>query len=53
MRKSVALGIVGIICSIALLATDRIAQGQAGSTGGTLGKTDKTACSNHPSDIQI
>jgi hypothetical protein len=43
MRKSITLGIVGISCLIALLATDRIALGQAGSTGGTLGKTDKSA----------
>jgi hypothetical protein len=58
MRKSVALGIVVISCLIALLSTNRIALGQAGSTGGTLGKTDKSAsgrdvsspkASQHPS----
>jgi hypothetical protein len=43
MRKPVTLGIVGIICLIALLCTDRTAFAQAGSTGGTLGKTDKSA----------
>lgn len=42
MRKSVTLGIVGIICLIALPATDRMALAQAGSTGGTIGKTDKS-----------
>jgi bifunctional non-homologous end joining protein LigD len=35
-------GIVCIICLIALVATDRIAFAQAGSTGGTIGKTDKS-----------
>jgi hypothetical protein len=43
MRKSVTLGIVCIICLIAFLATDRMAFAQAGSTGGTIGKTDKSA----------
>jgi hypothetical protein len=43
MRKSVTLGIVCITCLIAFVATDRIALGQAGSTGGTIGKTDKAA----------
>jgi hypothetical protein len=43
MRKSVNLSTFSIICLIALLPTDRIALGQAGSTGGTLGKTDKSA----------
>lgn len=42
MRKSVTLGIVTIICFFALLAVDRIALGQAGSTGGTIGKQDKS-----------
>jgi hypothetical protein len=41
MRKPVTSGIVCFICLIAL-AVDRIALGQAGSTGGTLGKTDKS-----------
>jgi hypothetical protein len=43
MRKSVTLGIVGISCLIALHVADRAAFAQAGSTGGTLGKTDKSA----------
>ena len=43
MRKSVTLGIVGISCLIVLLSTNRIALGQAGSTGGTIGKSDKSA----------
>jgi hypothetical protein len=43
MRKPVALGIVAISCMTAFLATNRIALGQAGSTGGTIGKTDKSA----------
>jgi membrane-associated protease RseP (regulator of RpoE activity) len=42
MRKSVTLGIVFIIYLIALLAVDRTAFAQAGSTGGTIGKTDKS-----------
>lgn len=42
MRNPVTLGIVAIISLIALLAVDRIAFAQAGSTGGTLGKTDKS-----------
>jgi hypothetical protein len=42
MHKPVTFGIVAISCLIALLATDRIAQGQAGSIGGTIGKTDKS-----------
>lgn len=43
MRKPVTLGIVAISCLIALPAADRIALAQAGSTGGTIGKTDKSA----------
>jgi hypothetical protein len=43
MRKPVTLGIVGISCLFALLAADQTALAQAGSTGGTLGKTDKSA----------
>jgi hypothetical protein len=42
MRESVTLGIVGIICLTAFLAVDRVALGQAGSIGGTVGKTDKS-----------
>lgn len=42
MRKPVTLVMVAINCLIALLAFDRIALGQAGSTGGTIGKTDKS-----------
>ena len=42
MRKPVTLGIVAISCLIALLAVNRIALGQAGSIGGTIGKTDKS-----------
>jgi hypothetical protein len=42
MRKSVTLAVVAISCLIALLAVDRVALGQAGSTGGTIGKTDKS-----------
>jgi hypothetical protein len=42
MRKSVTLGIVGISCLIALLVVDRTAFAQAGSTGGTVGKSDKS-----------
>jgi hypothetical protein len=42
MLKPVTLGIVGLSCLVALLATDRIALGQAGSIGGTIGKTDKS-----------
>jgi hypothetical protein len=42
MRKPAALGIAGIICLIAFLATDQTALAQAGSTGGTIGKTDKS-----------
>jgi hypothetical protein len=42
MHKPVALGAVGIACSVALLATDRVALAQAGSTGGIIGKTDKS-----------
>jgi hypothetical protein len=43
MRELITLGIVAISCLIALLATDRIAFAQAGSTGGRIGKTDKSA----------
>ena len=42
MHKPVTLGIVAIGCLIGLVATDRIALGQAGSVGGTIGKTDKS-----------
>jgi hypothetical protein len=48
MRKPVTLGTVCIICFIALLAADRIALAQAGSTGGTLGNTDKSASGGAP-----
>jgi hypothetical protein len=43
MRKSVTLDVASIICLIALFATNRVALGQAGSIGGTVGKTDKSA----------
>jgi hypothetical protein len=43
MRKPITLGIVCISCWIAFLATGRVALGQAGSIGGTIGKTDKSA----------
>jgi hypothetical protein len=42
MVKSVTLDIATIICLIALLAVDWMAFAQAGSTGGTIGKTDKS-----------
>jgi hypothetical protein len=42
MRKPVTLGTVCIICLMTLLAADRGAFAQAGSTGGTIGKTDKS-----------
>jgi hypothetical protein len=42
MRKPGTLGTVAIVCLIALLAVERIALGQAGSIGGTIGKTDKS-----------
>jgi hypothetical protein len=42
MRKPVTLSIACIICLIALLATKPMAFAQAGSTGGTIGKTDKS-----------
>jgi hypothetical protein len=56
MRKSVVLGIAGIICLIALLDLNRIALGQAGSIGGTVGKTDKSASGGEdakPSHLRI
>jgi hypothetical protein len=40
--KPVTLGTIGMICLMALLAVDRGAFAQAGSTGGTIGKTDKS-----------
>jgi hypothetical protein len=40
MTKSAA--IAAICCFVTLVATDKIAFAQAGSTGGTLGKTDKS-----------
>jgi hypothetical protein len=43
VRKFVNLIVVAITCSTALPAIDRIALGQAGSIGGTVGKTDKSA----------
>jgi hypothetical protein len=43
MRKPASLGIVCIICLVASLAVDLVALGQAGSVGGALGKTDKSA----------
>jgi hypothetical protein len=42
MGKPVTFGTVCIVCLIALLTTDRNALGQAGSIGGTIGKTDKS-----------
>jgi hypothetical protein len=42
MRTPVVLGTVGIICLIALITTGRSVFGQAGSTGGTIGKQDKS-----------
>jgi hypothetical protein len=53
MVKPATLGIVCIICLIALLATDRIAVGQAGSIGGTVGKTDKSISGDEPEQRQI
>jgi hypothetical protein len=50
MRKLVTLGIFFIFCLIALSAADRIALGQAGSTGGTIGKTDKSASGGEDRD---
>jgi hypothetical protein len=41
MVKSISVAVV--CCLAALVAADRMAFGQAGSTGGTLGKTDKSA----------
>jgi hypothetical protein len=43
MRKPVTSGIVAISCMTAFPAVNRIALGQAGSTGGAVGKTDKSA----------
>jgi hypothetical protein len=43
MRKPVTLRVVTISCLIALFVTDRVAFAQAGSVGGTIGKTDKSA----------
>ena len=40
--KSVTLAIVALMCSTAPTVTHRIAFAQAGSTGGTIGKTDKS-----------
>jgi hypothetical protein len=40
MREAATLGTVVIIRFIALLAVDRTAFAEAGSTGGTIGKTD-------------
>lgn len=43
MRRTAAPSVVAIICAMAtLLVTDRIALAQAGSTGGTVGNTDKS-----------
>jgi hypothetical protein len=53
MRKPVTLGIVCIICLVALLAADRIARGQAGSIGGTIGKTDKSASGGEESSASL
>jgi hypothetical protein len=41
MTKSIAIAVV--CCLAALVGVDRTALAQAGSTGGTLGKTDKSA----------
>jgi hypothetical protein len=41
MVKSISIAVV--CCLIALFRADRTALAQAGSTGGTLGKTDKSA----------
>jgi hypothetical protein len=44
MRKSITICAVTGICSVvALSSTDTTAFAQAGSTGGTIGKTDKSA----------
>jgi len=43
MRRPVTVGIVGIVYLIASFTADRAAFGQAGSIGGTIGKTDKSA----------
>ncbi len=43
MCKSIILSVIAVTCLAALLATDRMAFAQAGSTGGTIGKTGKSA----------
>jgi hypothetical protein len=44
MRKSIAISAVVVACSMAaLLSTDTSSLAQAGGTGGTLGKTGKSA----------
>ena len=50
MRKPVTLGIIAISCLIALLANGRVALAQAGSIGGTVGKTDKSASGGEASE---
>jgi hypothetical protein len=51
MRRPVTLGALGIAGLVALLATDRVAFAQAGSTGGTIGKTGKSVSGGEgPSD---
>jgi hypothetical protein len=43
MRGGISIGAVIVICSLAVLAgTGQTALAQAGSTGGTIGKTDKS-----------
>ncbi len=47
MRRAVVSIAIGFICGFAAsLAADQMALAQAGSTGGTLGKTDKSAGGN-------
>jgi hypothetical protein len=44
VSKTVLRTSIAILCGLAgLVAADRIVFGQAGSTGGTLGKTDKSS----------
>jgi len=48
MTKSIAIAVV--CCFAALVGVDRTALAQAGSTGGTLGKTDKSASGGRTSE---
>jgi hypothetical protein len=45
MKKGVCMGniAVALVCVAALIASEEASFAQAGSTGGTLGKTDKSA----------